>query len=682
MDRRMLVAVALLALIGALTPFALYVALGPRAAPTAETGARGQRLLEFYPLGGETFASLKEILDFAESRLKALETARAYTAGAVPLTEATRAATAEVSKTNVQVVGVDEPDIVKAGSGVIAVARGSEVYIVGIAERKVLGKISAGSQVFGLFLEGSRLAVITSTPLIRPLVVLPGAGSPPYLGGVANTTLLVYSIEDPSSPRLLYSSSVSGYPLGARMLGGVVYILTSAPLEVKLPLVDGEPIPPGSVAKIDPSASWYLVLLCMDLSTGKHSAYAFTSAPSSWIYMSENRLYVASYPSVYEEALKEFLEAVSKRLPGGVSGRVSGLASQGLLGEALNALEDYLSSVSYDVARDILEKAAAEVPPIPDKTIFRVFAVSGLKVSYQGSVEVPGRVLDQFSMEELGGYFVVATTSGEWRVRASIAKTLITPPSSPSRNVTVEVCSGGSCREIVVPITVQPASLRAGRPIVYVGVEPAADTSNNVFSVSLEDLKVKGNLTGLAPGERVYASRLVGSTMYLVTYRQVDPLFAVDLSDPSSPRVLGYVKAPGFSEYLHPVTGKLLLGVGFTDDRRLKVSLFDVSDPKAIREASTVTIAASSPVTSDHHAFSFDPSNGRAYIPVSLWYTGSGGVMVIEVKNGRLSFVKLLEHPGALRTVYTPDEVFTVSQASINVYSSSTLEKIGEIPLD
>lgn len=115
-------------------------------------------------------------------------------------------------------------------------------------------------------------------------------------------------------------------------------------------------------------------------------------------------------------------------------------------------------------------------------------------------------------------------------------------------------------------------------------------TNINALFVLNEDLQIVGKIDDLAPGESIYSARLMGNTGYFVTYRQMDPLFSVDLSDPKNPTVLGELKITGFSEYLHPYNDNLLLGIGWETDPDtqerlgLKLSMFDTSDPTNVTE--------------------------------------------------------------------------------------------------
>ncbi|MCH5267274.1 MAG: beta-propeller domain-containing protein [Lachnospiraceae bacterium] len=111
----------------------------------------------------------------------------------------------------------------------------------------------------------------------------------------------------------------------------------------------------------------------------------------------------------------------------------------------------------------------------------------------------------------------------------------------------------------------------------------------NAVYVLDEDLKVTGSIKNIAKNERIYSARFLGDTAYFVTYRQTDPLFTADLSDPKNPKIIGELKLPGFSDYLHPIGDHLLLGLGEHGDEEgdfegLKLSLFDISDPVNVKE--------------------------------------------------------------------------------------------------
>jgi len=121
-------------------------------------------------------------------------------------------------------------------------------------------------------------------------------------------------------------------------------------------------------------------------------------------------------------------------------------------------------------------------------------------------------------------------------------------------------------------------------------VEDEGEKDSNTLYILDENLKELSRIEGLAEEERVYSARFMGNTGYFVTFRQTDPLFSVDLSDPSNPKILGELKIPGFSEYLHPYGEGQLLGIGMDVDESgtvtngVKISMFDISDPTDVKE--------------------------------------------------------------------------------------------------
>ncbi len=151
--------------------------------------------------------------------------------------------------------------------------------------------------------------------------------------------------------------------------------------------------------------------------------------------------------------------------------------------------------------------------------------------------------------------------------------------------------------------------------------EPETDNGVSVLTTDGDVLTQVGRVDRLGVGEQIRSVRFMGDTAYVVTFRQTDPFYVVDLSDPTSPKVTGELKVPGFSSYLHPVGGKLVLGVGSDadDDGRItgaKVSLYDASDPANPIELSNWTDSSwSFMVANDPKAFHFDQTSMQVFLP-------------------------------------------------------------------
>ena len=246
----------------------------------------------------------------------------------------------------------------------------------------------------------------------------------------------------------------------------------------------------------------------------------------------------------------------------------------------------YLTATTYDYSRTAANK---NQQVSYNQTGIVKIDVDGVNLTYKASAQVDGYVDGQFAFSEKDGYLRVATT---------------------------------------------------------------ADTNNgsiNGLYVLDESFKLAGTLNNLAPGEHIKSVRYMGNMGYVVTFKQVDPLFAIDLSDPQNPVVLGELKIPGFSEYLHPIDENTLLGFGYntvenpggwTELDGLKLSLFDVSDPENPTETKSYAIGNSgsySPAIGDHKAFMYYPEKQIVGVPVTV-YTSSAAGYGSETFSGFLLF--------------------------------------------
>jgi hypothetical protein len=217
-----------------------------------------------------------------------------------------------------------------------------------------------------------------------------------------------------------------------------------------------------------------------------------------------------------------------------------------------------------------------------DRTAVHRFAVSSgaQRTPYQGSGFVPGIVKDQFSIDEREGIIRIATTRTTWHHQSG---DVITP-------------------DVWVPPT----------------------TDNLVSTLRLVDngLEIAGSTPPLAEGERIFSARFLGDVGYLVTFRQVDPLFAIDLSDPENPTVLGELKIPGFSDYMHPLANDHLLTIGRDVDEVTQLDngtalqIFDVSDPANPVLAHKALVGQGfSEANHNHKAFNFYADKGLLAFP-------------------------------------------------------------------
>ena len=275
------------------------------------------------------------------------------------------------------------------------------------------------------------------------------------------------------------------------------------------------------------------------------------------------------------------------------------------------------------------------VQPEPARTAIHAFALADpAGARYLASGEVDGTVLNQYSMSEDAGHLRIATTT--------------------------DAGGFGSSRESGVHIFE-----RRGDALVEVG-----------------------SIGGLGAGEQIQAVRFLGDRAYVVTFRQIDPLYVLDLSQPTAPRLVGQLKIPGYSSYLHPVGDGLLLGVGFAgNDTGLvggsQLGLFDVRDPAAPRQLASLPIGETSEATFDPHAFLWWPATGQVVVPKELVCSRMAectSAVVFKVEGDRLTEQGRLFHWYPIRRSMIADgHLVTVSAGGVRVNDLATLAELERV---
>lgn len=284
------------------------------------------------------------------------------------------------------------------------------------------------------------------------------------------------------------------------------------------------------------------------------------------------------------------------------------------------------------------------------------FAVDGTNIEMTARTTIEGSVLNQFSMDEYNGYLRVATTTGS---------------------------AWGS-----------------------------EGNSNNHLIIYDEMLNEVGKLTDLARGERIYSARFMGDKAYIVTFRETDPLFVIDVADPKNPAVLGELKIPGFSNYLHPLDESHLIGIGYDTkvevdsySKRpivytmgMKISLFDVTDVDNPVEVDNEIIGGRgtySDVQHDHKALYREQKMGHYGFPISIYnedqYIGSGALVYhITPKGIELvgDFVKKAQgeqyeewETMVRRLLYIDNTLYIIANHEITAYDKQNFKKQGSIGL-
>jgi uncharacterized secreted protein with C-terminal beta-propeller domain len=510
------------------------------------------------------------------------------------------------SKTNIQVEGVDEADVIKTDGEYIYLISGKNVTIVKAypaEEAEILFQIELDGTLRGAFINGDKLVIFEET----------------HTNGTL-TRIKVYDVSDRENPHLKRDYSTDGNYFNSRMIGDYVYAVINhgARLiegEVSLPKIHSN----RGVEEIDVSGIYY--------SDVPDYAYTFTT------------IVALNTQNDEEEPTHESI----------------------LLGAARGM---YVS----------LNNIYVTFPEVERTLIYRIH-IEGNKIEFAANGEVPGYVLNQFSMDEHLNYFRIATTTGH------VARS-----------------------------------------------SEQATSRNHVYILDM-NLRVVGMLEDLASGEKIYSARFMGDRCYLVTFRKIDPLFVIDLKNPDEPRVLGELKITGYSDYLHPYDENHIIGVGketvaaeqgdFSWYQGVKISLFDVSDvenPKEIDKYEIGDRGTDSPVLTDHKAFLFDRSKNLLVLPVLvaeiseekhsngfppsrrgdyIWQGAyvfdvslseglvlKGGVTHVNddadlMKSGYYSPSSY----SVKRSLYIDNVLYTISDKKIKMNSLETLDEINEVEL-
>ncbi len=490
--------------------------------------------------------------------------------------------------TNVQEAGVDEPDTAKLAGDVLVVAAGNTIRLVTTTATPVLlGTVRLGERAYSaqLLVEGTRVLALTQT------YDQEGNGSQQKGalsdvryggGGFARTVATLIDIADPRAPTVLETSTTDGRLVSARLAGGRVRLVVSTaprPQTVSYP-TDGR--------QLDERQA----LL-------RNRAFAARTPLARILPQRERR---SGAGAVLEKGPAVACSGVSYPTGGGGTSTLTvtsldlqkSLAPTGTV--AVNADGDlvYASTATIYVATSrwgTTFRTASAPESTEVTTELHEFALTPDSADYRATGSIPGYLLSSYSLSEHAGHLRVVTT----------------------REPTWQGDQGG----------VAPDAPRTSASLLVL-----KDNGRG-------ELVTTGRVDGLGKGERVYAVRFLGDVGTVVTFRQTDPLYTLDLSDPTAPRVVGELKIPGFSNYLHPIGGDTLVGIGQDADlqgrvKGLQLATFDLSDLASPTRTRTLNLGPGySEAAYDPHAFSYDVGLGTVMLPIS---DDRGAVSLLAIK--------------------------------------------------
>lgn len=454
----------------------------------------------------------------------------------------------DYSQTNVQVEGVDEADIVKTDGAYLYAVENGIIRIIRAdpaSAMAVLSLIDLSGSAFSaseLYVDGDRLVVTGSRWKEQPYSIMQkiAPGMYPYPSGRQRTEVRIYDVSDRANPRLARELSFDGSLVSSRRIDDRLYLV----MNQNMPWVGPQPLYREENV----------------LPTYSDSALGGQDRPVGRCGD------VTILPRVPDPAYLIVSVVPLSNTSGEVKKEVVVGSAQGLYVSMQNL---------YVAANEWTYFWRDGTGSSTEQTHLYRFALTEDGVSFAAKGVVPGRILNQFSMDEHEQTFRVATTQGQsW--------------------------------------------------------DTAHPSTNNLLVLNMNLEKV-GEITGIAPGENIYSVRFMGDRTYMVTFKKIDPFFVIDTSDPRNPRILGKLKVPGYSDYLHPYDETHILGFGkdaedakqgdFAWYQGMKVALFDVTDPANPVEMSKVIIGdrgTDSPLLSNHKALLFDKSRNLLAFPVKV----------------------------------------------------------------
>jgi hypothetical protein len=513
------------------------------------------------------------------------------------------------SDTTVQVKDVDEADIVKTEGDRIYLLHGGTLFVLQgwpASSTAVLGSALVEGQPNEMFVRDGK-AVVFSRVSLDPST-LPGskpsaAGYGYYYGGGA-TKITVLDVAAPQ-PSVLRESYLEGDYISARRHDGLVRAVVQNGFKVPqlgspyIEYVDafGHPYPQ---ADIDAQVDDWLERTARSIQNTEISDWLPReySKVDGRLVAEQPRCgdYYSPDPGLTETGVTSVvaldLDAVSAPLSGAtILGRA----------ERVYSNEEALLITQTDYRYELVKGSSQQ-------TLIHRFDIDGKDTSYVASGAIAGTIHDQFSLDERDGVIRVSTTEQNF---------------APLQ-----------------PTPAQPLDAQTGMAVDRAPVRPANGLVNRVVTLGSDgdQLVQLGATADFGTSESIYSTRFIGDLGYVVTFRQTDPLFVVNLADPRHPAVVGELKVPGYSSYLFPMDDDHLFAIGQNATPQgtvqgLSLSIFDVSNPAspALAQRYDFPESGASPANIDHRAISFHQDGNVVAFPYQRYDTGASTLEVFQL---------------------------------------------------
>jgi uncharacterized secreted protein with C-terminal beta-propeller domain len=590
---------------------------------------------------------------------------------------------ANYSRTNLQEAGVDEADLVETDGSYLYIISGEDLVIVKAGEGEeleVVSRVHIGGRPVGMFLSGDRLAIVSENAQydylnggLSGLLAIDSIYSSTPTS--PKTTVTILNIRDRTEPSMVQKSEMDGRLVASRVVDGELRLVLSndfrLPPPISKPISTGQPVASEQLVKFQPITT-------------------FAVTGDVWLPIGYGQEHVY-------ETKEEYLDRVRDTI-----------------------LETFLPRVrNLDLAGDVL----SERELIDVKSLYRPDSDSDYSITTIATFNLFSNRRGPVATESIftngtpqvyateDSIYLFAQKPYDWSADFYTPSTLIWKFDFSGGRNGIELAARGVVEGTI--LNQFAADEENGFLRVVTQNWTAAGHGLHVLQQVGNRLEVVGSVDGIAPGQQLHSVRFLEDRAFFVTFRQTDPLYAVDLSDPTNPQLLGELHIPGYSDYLQPIDDNHLIAIGRGANEsnglfeELQVSIFDVSDltnPRLVHRYSfeggrtTSTPATGNRWTrgdGDHHAVSYFAEEQILTLPIlterdwapensSLFTPGEGGLQVfkIDVEAG-FTPIGVVEHETLVnRSVRIGDRLFAISSGTVSVHElEDPAAKLGEVSI-
>jgi len=549
------------------------------------------------------------------------------------------------SQTNIQVFNIDEPDIIKTNGKQIFYSQQQNYFVKPLPMPLINQDIDTSpSEILPQI--NNKTFIISDEEKITLENSLDTQGEMLILNNVLvsfnteypNNKINAFNIADTNNPVLLWSKLLENSQIiTSRLFENKIYLVTTTYPEYNNPCpinIFGSKIACTEIyhSNFLTNSNQITTVSKINPASGEiEKQISFASSYETTIYMSENNIYVAflkdqNYQNFYLEFYKS--DDAKSILNEEINQKITNLdyydiSNESKFTEINIILENYKNNLSAEDRANFEQKINSQIDKYTQKNLRNITTTSIVKIenknlNIEKTANIPGKILNQFSIDEYDNKLRIATT---------IQNNFI-----------------------------------------------SSDFSKNDLYILDNNLNKIGEYLDFGEGERIYSVRFIKNQAYIVTFKQIDPFFIFDISNPNKPVKTGELKIPGFSSYLHPLENNLILGIG-KEDNFVKLSLFDVSNPQSPNELSNFILENEyyTEILDNHKAFLVNTNNKQFFIP------SFDASYIFSFKNNELKIIKKVNQQNLKRGVYLNNKYYFVNDEKITSYDFENLNLVDEL---